>query len=173
MVNLGVSFARGAVAGCWLMVGACNNDSGRGSAEPYPRMRVDGETSTSAGASARDLVAVDFVGVAPIAVGHEVEVRTYLRNDVPSYDEPVVIDLTTGVVYGEAWYFEEFSSFTVNQPRRGLPLEPRRDLREHARLRGKVAASRVAWIGDKNQGTRFPQTSLLIRVAADAGSDRG
>lgn len=114
---------------------------------------------------------VHFMGVVPIPVGHAVEIRVFIVDTAvfgtklePMFDEPLIIDLDTGVIYGEASHFGEEKAMTsINVVQRELPLSPRSDLQEHGRWRGRVTANRIAWLGSKVH--RFQQTSL--NVAAD------
>jgi hypothetical protein len=117
-----------------------------------------------------NVIWVHLAGVAPVPVGHEVEVRTYFKDQgvfskkpVEQPLRPLVIDRDTGVVYGEDWHFQPISTYVVGEPRPEIPIEPRSDLRESARWRGKVTACRILWIGSGE--TRFPQTTLLVERA--------
>lgn len=110
---------------------------------------------------------VHVAAVAPIPVGHRVEVRVYAIEEglfskawVPKPADPYIVDLTTGVTYGSAWLFESIAVLTSGEVRPDLPLEIRSDLREHARFTGVVRSCRVTWIGSGD--TRYPQTTLSV-----------
>jgi hypothetical protein len=110
---------------------------------------------------------VHMMGVVPIPVGHRVEVRVVCRDVAvfgtklePQPLAPLVVDLDTGIVYGESWHFQEISMYQPGIPRLELPMVPRHDLREAGRWHGRVTATRVAWIG--GGASSYPQTSLAI-----------
>jgi hypothetical protein len=109
--------------------------------------------------------------LAPIPVGHRVEVRVYLVDTAvfsthlePAYQAPLVIDHDAGIVYGHGWHFEPITTYTAGAVRPELPMGPRPDLTEHARWFGKVTANRVAWIG--NGQAAYHQTTLVIQPEA-------
>lgn len=110
---------------------------------------------------------VHAVGVIAIPQGHEVEVVVYAVEEgvfskawVPRTSQPLVIDRTAGITYGQAWLFQEINAYVAGEARPDLPLEVRRDLREHSRLRGTVRACRIAWIGTGHSS--YPQTTLVV-----------
>jgi len=120
------------------------------------------------------VVSVHFAGLAPIPVGHEVEVRTFSREEglfsktlEHKADEPLIVDIDTGVTYGQDWHFQEIHAYVSGEVRPDLPLEVRSDLHEQERWRGTVTACRVAWIGGGD--SRYPQTTLLVELAAAKG----
>lgn len=120
------------------------------------------------------IVEVHFAGLAPIPVGHEVEVRTFAceeglfsKSMVHRLDEPLVVDVETGVVYGHDWHFQEIHAYVSGQVRPDLPLQVRADLQEEERWRGTVTACRIAWIGSGD--SRYPQTTLLVERASAKG----
>ncbi len=113
---------------------------------------------------------VHVTQVLAIPVGHQIEVRIYAVEEgiftkawVAKTNEPLIIDRTTGVIYGEDWHFQVISMYQSGTVRPDLPVEVRQDLREHARLVGTVRGCRVAWIGGGD--SRYPQTTLLIESA--------
>jgi hypothetical protein len=113
---------------------------------------------------------VHVAQVLAIPLGHQIEVRIYAVEEgifktawVAKTDEPLIIDRTTGVVYGSAWHFDEVIGYQSGTVRPDLPIEVRRDLKEHARLVGTVRGCRIAWIGGGD--SRYPQTSLVIEPA--------
>ncbi len=112
---------------------------------------------------------VHVAAVAPIPVGHRVEVRVYAIEEglfsrawVPKPHDPHIVDLTTGVTYGSAWLFEAIGVLTSGEVRAHLPLEVRADLRVHSTITGVVRACRVTWIGSGD--SRYPQTSLSVET---------
>ncbi len=112
---------------------------------------------------------VHLLGVLPIPVGHEVEVRVFLLDTAlfgkklePQLQDPLIVDLDTGIVYGEAWHFGKVSGI-VNDVQQNLPLEPRADLQVYERWRGRVTATRIAVVGGgAGQSDSFTQTSISI-----------
>ena len=114
-------------------------------------------------------IILQLIGVVPIPVGHEVEIRVFLVDTAvfgsklePQLDSPLVIDIDTGIQYGEQWIFKDSGDSNIGSLRANpLPLGPRSDLKEHGRWRGRVTAARVAWIeGGSDRG--FSQTALAI-----------
>lgn len=110
---------------------------------------------------------VHAIGVIPIPQGHEVEVVVYAVEEgvfskswVPRTSQPVVVDRTAQITYGQAWTYQEITSYVSGEVRPDLPLEARRDLREHSRLRGTVRSCRIAWIGTGHSS--YPQTTMVI-----------
>jgi hypothetical protein len=107
--------------------------------------------------------------VLAIPVGHRIEARIYAVEEgifskawVARTDEPLIIDHTTGVVYGSGWHFQEINMYQSGFVRPDLPMAVRSDIREHARVVGTVRGCRVAWIGGGD--SRYPQTSLVIET---------
>lgn len=105
--------------------------------------------------------------VAPIPVGHHVEIRIYAEEEglfsktwTPRVHDAHIVDTTTGITYASAWLFEAINMYRCGEIRPDLPLEIRPDLREHARTAGTVRACRVTWIGSGD--SRYPQTTLAI-----------
>jgi len=112
---------------------------------------------------------IHVAAVAPIPVGHRVEIRIYAEEEglfsktwTPRFHDPHIVDTTSGVTYASAWLFEAVAMYRSGevQVRPDLPLEIRPDLREHARMAGTVRACRITWIG--NGDSRYPQTTLAI-----------
>ncbi|GDX82405.1 hypothetical protein LBMAG42_42160 [Deltaproteobacteria bacterium] len=110
------------------------------------------------------MITIHLIQVAPIPVGHRVELRTFLRKQKmfgkpePAFNEPLVTDLDTGVIYAEDWHFRD-----VDMYRSGEIVEcslVQRDLPEHARVVGRVRSCRILWIGS-GEG-RYPQTTLVV-----------
>ncbi|MFO0569810.1 MAG: hypothetical protein U0263_29440 [Polyangiaceae bacterium] len=108
-------------------------------------------------------ITVHYLGVAPIPVGHRVEVRVFAVNTAvfgtrlePKFENPLLTDLDTGIVYGSWVHFD-----TTLPPEQalslGMPLTPRTDLNEHVRWRGRVTATRIA-----ANGYGQMQTSMWI-----------
>lgn len=116
-----------------------------------------------------DRVTIECVGTYPIPVGHRVEVRMF---EVPTGltgrrlesrpQEPWVVDLETGIVYGHGWQFTNLTMLRACEP---VKLEPglRADLREIWRVTAVVDACRIAWLSIGT--THFPQTKLVLRQA--------
>lgn len=109
-------------------------------------------------------------GQVVIPIGHVVEVRIFEGDEgvfgkkwVPQPHAPVIVDRTTGVVYGREDHFLAQGSRVAGEVRPELPLEVRADLREHDRFVGEVKACRIAFSGAG--GAQTVQTSLLVEVA--------
>jgi hypothetical protein len=110
---------------------------------------------------------VHVIGVVPIPVGHEVEVRVFLVDTAifgkklePQFDDPLITHVETGIVYGSASHFKDGAGGGLMEPLADLPLVPRTDRQEHGRWRGRVTATRIAVI-EGNKGL-YTQTSLSI-----------
>lgn len=121
-----------------------------------------------------DAFVVHYRGVAPIPVGNEVEVRVFTVDTAvfgtklePQFDDPLIVDLTTGILYGERSQFEDYRMGQTDALSPGMPLLPRADLREHGRWRGRVTATRIATL---DHG--YVQTSLSI-LPTEAGRPYG
>lgn len=111
-------------------------------------------------------ITIYFVGVAPIPVGHRVEVRTYLvetgvfrKTQEPNFEQPVIVDLDTGVVYSDV---DNFAQINMYRPgaRMQVPTDPRPDLKLHGRWHGVVRQCQVLWIGGGS--SKYPQTTLVV-----------
>jgi len=121
-----------------------------------------------------DAFVVHYLGVAPISVGTEVEVRVFTLDTAvfgtklePQFEDPLIVDLTTGVMYGAEWHFQAPGMTKNDAVIAALPLAPRADLGEHGRWRGHVTATRIANIGHAQM-----QTSLSI-MPTEAGRPYG
>lgn len=108
--------------------------------------------------------------VFPIAVGSRVDVRIFMRKMgiitttlEPAWDQPLITDLGTGIVYGDIWHFVDVNMYQANQVRE-IPNQVRADRQEHTRFTAQVAGCRIVWIGGGD--SRYPQTSLLLDVVA-------
>jgi hypothetical protein len=77
--------------------------------------------------------------------------------------EPWLVDLDTGVVYGHGWQYAKLSTtiLTPWQPVK-LDLALRSDLRDVWRVTAVVDACRVVWLSLGS--THFPQTTLVLRA---------
>lgn len=106
------------------------------------------------------------LGVVPIPRGHRVEVRTFLRDrgrkQDPAFDEPLITDLDTGVVYGTDWHFRALSGYRPGTVQ-DLPTEPRADLQVHSVVTGTVSATRVSTVGGGE--ALFQQTTLVLDIS--------
>ena len=107
-----------------------------------------------------------YVGVAPIPVGHRVEIRTYFietgvfrKKKEPNFNDPMIIDLDTGVVYSDVANFKQVGSYHTNS-RIPVPTVPRPDLQLHGRWQGVIRQCQVLWIGFGD--SRYPQTTLVV-----------
>jgi len=98
-------------------------------------------------------------GVLPIPAGHTIEATFYKRPD--DKDEAVVVvDLDTGITYGQHWHFTETRGFTVGEPV-PLPNEVRRDLQLLKTVRGRVTDTQIAWIVINHP---WPQTTIYFEA---------
>lgn len=111
-------------------------------------------------------ITIYFLGVAPIPVGHRVEVRTYFietgvfrKKLEPNFDQPILTDLDTGIVYSAATNYAQISMYTPGA-RLSLPLKPRADLKLHGLWTATVRACNIHWIGVGSSA--FPQTTLVV-----------
>lgn len=116
-----------------------------------------------------DRVTIECVGSYPIPVGHRVEVRMFAvptglrgRGRESRPQEPWIVDLDTGVVYGHGWQFRTMTSLTAWQPVE-LQSELRTDLDEVWRATAIVEACRHVWLAVGSLS--FPQTTLVLRRA--------
>ena len=117
---------------------------------------------------------VHYLGVAPISVGSEVEVRVFALDTAvfgtklePQFEDPLIVDLATSIMYGAEWHFQDPRATKANSVIVDLPLMPRAELSEHGRWRGHVTATRIANIGSAQM-----QTSLSI-MPTEAGRPYG
>ena len=113
--------------------------------------------------------------IAPIPVGHRVEVTTYERPkggffsmEVDLSDKPVVRDMETGVVYGSSFlYTEKEGIFPTGAGKDVLSALPNERYTPVAQIVGKVVDCRVLtnqpfgrWVSDRR--TTHVQTTLVI-----------
>jgi hypothetical protein len=117
---------------------------------------------------------VHFLGSAPIPVGNRVEVRVFLVDTAvfgtklePDFNDPLIVDLDTGIVYGQGWHFEAITALLPGGVRPELPLAPRADLQEHGRWQGRITSTRIAWLSS-SADKRYAQTSFTITLEGDA-----
>lgn len=111
-------------------------------------------------------ITIYFLGVAPIPIGHRVEVRTYFvetglfsKKLEPNFDHPQLTDLDTGVVYSNVSNYQTIIAYTPNT-RYKVPTEPRADLKLHGCWQGVVRQTIVMWIGFGPSA--YPQTTFVI-----------
>jgi hypothetical protein len=110
---------------------------------------------------------IHVAAVAPIPVGHRVEIRIYAEEEglfsktwTPRFHDPHIVDLTSGITYGSVWLFEAVNMYRCGEVRPDIPFEIRSDIREHARMTGTVRVCRITWIGAGD--SRYPQTTLAV-----------
>ncbi|MGE0791522.1 MAG: hypothetical protein AB7S26_37955 [Sandaracinaceae bacterium] len=115
---------------------------------------------------------VNVAAVCPIPVGHRVDVRifevergVFRKSWEAMDDEPLIVDLDTGVTYAPAWCYREINMYVSGKVLDDLPMRVRSDLREAERFRATVTACRVVFIGSGD--TRYPQTTLVLGEAED------
>jgi len=106
-----------------------------------------------------------IVGSLPIPLGNKVELQVFgvrtnaFRSSLsPMEHQPLVRDLTTGVLYGQQWHFTNNGFASAID----VPLEPRQDLQLVERITGRVMATRT--FSGKLPGTGSPEllTTLLL-----------
>lgn len=114
-----------------------------------------------------DRVTLECVGTYPIPVGHRVEVRMFEvatgllgRGRESRPEQPWIVDLDTGIVYGHGWQYADLMTLRAWEPV-SLDAEVRSDLREVWRVTAVVDACRVVWLSMGT--THFPQTTLVLR----------
>jgi hypothetical protein len=100
----------------------------------------------------------------PIPVGHRIEVRVFVRDSgrkkgEPSFDEPFLIDLDTGVTFGTDWHVRRLDGYRPGTVQ-DLPVAPRQELAVHSVWRGTVTAARVTTVGSGD--SLFQQSTLVI-----------
>jgi hypothetical protein len=83
---------------------------------------------------------------APIPVGHHIELVCFVKPrllgaDAPEWDEPMIVDLDTGVVYQLPWHVT--GTYVLDMQRTNYPLDPNPQLPVAARVRARVLACRV------------------------------
>ena len=110
---------------------------------------------------------VHAVGVIAIPRGHEIEVTVFAEEEgvfskswVPRAGEPLIVDLTDAVTYGQAWHYEDLASYVSGEVRPDLSRSIRTDLKEHERFRGVVVSTRIVWIGSGHSA--YPQTTIVL-----------
>lgn len=114
-----------------------------------------------------DRVTLECVGTYPIPVGHRVEVRMFEvatgllgRGRESRPQQPWIVDLNTGIVYGHGWQYTNLDMLTPWVPVQLNP-EVRGDLNEIWRVTAVVDACRVVWLSLGS--VHFPQTTLVLR----------
>jgi hypothetical protein len=99
-------------------------------------------------------------GALPIPAGHPIEITTYSLNDDPQPYDPLVRDLSTGVVYARTWHYESGTSDVTR-----LPLDLRGDLRVVEKVVGRVRGARiVSGLCPDESGRHGWITTLLVGV---------
>jgi hypothetical protein len=111
-------------------------------------------------------IEIYFLGIAPIPVGHRIEVRTYYvetgvftKKREPDFNRPLITDLDTGVVYSDANNFENIIAYRSGD-RRKFPTRPRADLQPHGLWRATVRECIVMSIGYGQSA--YTQTTLVV-----------
>lgn len=77
-------------------------------------------------------------GALPIPVGNRIEIAIFALNKAPQPHDPLVRDLTTGVVYARTWHYERDVSDVTR-----LPMAIRGDLPVVERIVGVARAVRI------------------------------
>lgn len=112
-----------------------------------------------------------FPQIVPIPVGHRVELRFFLQDAggwkqrlVPCPTEPLVIDLDTGVEYGNWWHYSDAAGVKGNcTPPNEYPLAQRASLETFETVTGRVLSCRV--LTEAMNTMYHAQTTLVLDVS--------
>lgn len=107
-------------------------------------------------------------GALPIPAGHRVEVSTFALNGAPQPFDPLVRDLTTGVVYARTWHYDRDTTDVTM-----LPMTVRADLQLASRVEGQVRGVRiVSGLCPGESGRSGLVSTLLVAVEGSSPLDR-